>query len=314
MSLAYVARDKTISLEPIIEYLEEAEKFIANVKQIEADEEKKNEQLQYSYQSWTHKNVYSHLTYTLSRVDGAMVEYKSLSECKNTLIHQASSIKRLYVHMRVNYSTMENGKTSGLDYLTTFDLSANVNGFKFEYDIHPDEKDFVEKTNDFVAKIDQMPVKLDRIVKFKDLIIMKVGFGIGMIPAIILTFASIFVPQIKEFLHSYFWVYPMAVFAIGFIFGVFFGGMKLGSSYSQLIPTKYGGYDARTRSSYRVDDMDTFCEQVDVLMGEKANIGSTRKYIEKTEKTIGRLIIPELIAVAVTTAIAFFITVVAGGN
>lgn len=313
MGMAYVARDKTISLEPIIEYFEAIEKFIADTKQIEADEAKANEQLQFSYQKWTHTNVFSSLNYSLARVDGASVDYKSINDFKTTLIHQPSSIRRISANLRVNYSTLENGKYGERDRTTTIYLLAKPDGFKLEYDIYPEEKDFEQATNDFVAKIDQMPIKLDRIAKAKDLIIMKVGFGMGMIPATILTFASIFVPPLREFYKNYFWAYPLINLAVGFIFGVFLGGIKLNSSYSQLIPTKYGGWDRRTHSSYRVDDMDTFSEEVDVLLGDKANIGSIRQYIEKTEKTISRLIVPELIAVAVFSLVALIIISI-GGN
>lgn len=284
MGMAYVARDKTISLDPIISYLEWVELYLKHIQDVEAAEKAKNEPLLYSYQNWTYYCPSTSMHYSISRVDGAMVDYKSISEFKRTLQYQASSVKRLYAYMSLNYDTMENGKTGGRDHRSDFNLSVGYNGFKFEYNIDPNEKALFDATNTFVAKIDAMPIKLDRIIRFKELIIMKVGFEMGLIPAAILALASVFVPALQGFYRQYFIAFPFLALAVAFIFGIFFGGARLSSSYSKLIPTKYGGYNTKTRQSYRVDDMDTFCEEVDVLMGEKADLGKARQYIEKSEK------------------------------
>ena len=304
MGMAYVARDKTISLEPIIAYFEWVEMYLNRIRAIEAEEKEKNEPLQSSYRNWTYYSPYVSLTFDVGRVDGASVSYKSFAELKSTLQHQPSSVKRVYAHMTLSYDRMTNGKNEGKQRRSTFDMTLRANGFKFEYDIDPEETALVQATDSFVAKIDQMPVKLDRIIKQKDLIIMKVGFAMGLIPAVVLAVASLFVPALKSFYAQYFVSFPGLTLAAAFIIGIFLGNFKLGGQYSRLIPTKYGGYDVKTHSSYRVDDMETFCEEVDVLIGDRSDLGSARKYIESNEKALSKLILPGLVAVLIATGVA----------
>lgn len=304
MGMAYVARDKTISLEPIIAYLEWVEMYLDRIRAIEAEEKVKNEPLLYSYQNWTYYTPTVSMNYDVVRVDGAMVHYKNAKEFTNTLRHQPASVKRVYAHLLLSYGSMKDGHSSDARIKSSFDMTVGYNGFKFEYDIDPAETALEQATDAFVAKIDAMPMKLDRIIRNKELIIMKVGFAMGLIPAMALAIASLFIPQMKEFYAQYFWAFPCITLAVGFLFGIFLGGAKLSGHYSKLIPTKYGGYNAKTRQSYRVDDMDAFCEEVDVLMGEKSELGNARKYIESNEKTFGKLLLPELGAVLVATGIA----------
>ena len=95
---------------------------------------------------------------------------------------------------------------------------------------------------------------------------------------------------------------------------MFMGGAKLGSSYSKIIPTKYGGWDSRTRSSYRVDDMKKFTGEVDVLIGKKAGLAAARQYIARSEKLLQKFILPELAIVAAISLIAFLIILISGGK
>ncbi|MCQ2571217.1 MAG: hypothetical protein MJ154_03145 [Candidatus Saccharibacteria bacterium] len=307
MGMAYVARDRTISVEPILHYLEYVELYLNHIRSVEAAEKVKNEPLLHSYQTWTCYNPYIYTSYMVVRVDGANVNYKSISEFKSALKYQISSIKRVYANVTLKYGTMTEGKSSGRDHSNEFSLTFGENGFKFEYDIDQNDKQLFDATNTFVSKIDSMPLKLDRIIRQKELVIMKVGFGMGLVPAIALGIISTFIPALHNFYQQYFVAFPFLVLACGFIFGIFLGGFRLSNAYSKLIPTKYGGYNAKTRSSYRVDDMDAFCEEVDVLMGKKSEYGKVREYISSNEKKFGKLILPELAVVLIASAIAFAI-------
>lgn len=304
-SLAYVANDRTISLEPLVEYLEKIDNIIKGYEKTYEEEKQKNEPLQYSYQTWTRKDLMVNTSYDIGRVDGGNVKYSSIHELKNALLYQASSIRNIYLYLTVRY----NGEK-------VIDLNFTIydHGFKFEYDINEAEQEVQKITDEFIAKIEAMPLKLDRIVKSKNVITMKVGFGMGMIPAIILGVVSLFVPPMFELYRQYFFALPVLMLALGFIFGMFMGGAKLGSSYSKIIPTKYGGWDSRTRSSYRVDDMEKFTGEVDVLIGKKAGLAAARQYIARSEKLLQKFILPELAIVAAISLIAFLIILISGGK
>jgi len=303
--LAYVANDRTISLEPLIEYLKRLDEIFEGYKKISEEEKEKNAPLLTSYQKWTRKELSINTNYSVGRVDGGDVKYSSLHELENALLYQAASIKRLYLYATVWY-----------DYKKAVDIAITVydHGFKVEYEISEQEAEIQKATDDLIAKIDGMPLKLDRIVKSKGAIIMKVGFGMGMIPSLVISAITLFVPPVFELYRQYFFILPLLILALGFIFGMFMGGAKLNSSYNKIIPTKYGGWDSRMRSSYRVDDMEKFTGEVDVLIGEKAGIGAARQYIERSEKLLKKFILPELGIAAAICAIAFLIILISGGK
>ena len=312
-SMAYVARDRSIDFDPIIDYCEAIEKAIAEAKRIENEEKVANETLRFSYQNWTHNNVFGSLNYSIGRVDGGEVTAKRISELKNTLMYQKNSFKRFSVYMTLSYSNLTGGQSERAA-RTEITLNVGEGRFKFEYDVPPEEAALCQATTEFVNKIDNMPLKLDRIIKQKELVIMKTGFAMGMFPALVLGAASLFVPPLAQFYRQYFFVFPCLVLALGFIIGIFLGGMRLSSSYAKLIPTKYGGYNTKTRSSYRVDDMDSFNEEVDVYIGKKSDFGTTRQFIENTEKKMARFILPELGAALILTGIAALVLFVFGGK
>lgn len=300
-SIAYVANNRTISLEPVVEFFEKLEAILDGYARLDEEEKAKNEQLLSEYQTWTHQYLSIMQSYHVGRSDGGDVEYKSIRDLKNALLYQAASINHIYTYLTVSY---------GFNKTIDIQLTIREDKFKVEYNIASNEETVRQLTDDLVKKIDEMPLKLDRIISQKSFIIMKVGFSMGMIPAIALGIASLFIPPMFELYRNYFFVFPLLILALGFIFGMFMGGAKLGSSYSKLIPTKYGGYDSRTRSSYRVDDMEAFSNEVDVLIGKKAGLASARQYIERSEKLLKKFLLPELGITAALTLIAFLLTLI----
>lgn len=300
-SVAYVANDRTISLEPVVDYFEKIEAILDEYVRLDNEEKAKNESLPSDQRVWSHKYMIITQSYHVGRTDGGDVEYKSMRDLKNALLFQASSINHIYTYLSVHYNNIR-----PID----IQLTIRENKFKIEYNVDDCEETIRQLTEDLVKKIDEMPRKLDRIINQKSLIIAKVGFGMGMIPAIALGVASIFIPPMFELYRNYFFIFPLLILALGFIFGMFMGGAKLGSSYSKLIPTKYGGYDTRTHSSYRVDDMDAFTGEVDVLIGKKAGLASARQYIERSERLLKKFLLPELGITAVLTLIVFLITLI----
>ena len=300
-SVAYVANDRTISLEPVVDYFEKIEAILDEYVRLDNEEKAKNESLPSDQRVWSHKYMIITQSYHVGRTDGGDVEYKSMRDLKNALLFQASSINHIYTYLSVHYNNIR-----PID----IQMTIRENKFKIEYNVDDCEETIRQLTEDLVKKIDEMPRKLDRIINQKSLIIAKVGFGMGMIPAIALGVASIFIPPMFELYRNYFFIFPLLILALGFIFGMFMGGAKLGSSYSKLIPTKYGGYDTRTHSSYRVDDMDAFTGEVDVLIGKKAGLASARQYIERSERLLKKFLLPELGITAVLTLIVFLITLI----
>lgn len=301
------ATDRLISTDFLMNFFKECEAAIDFYKAENAREKAENERFENSYQKWNYYLLTSSCSYTIYYTNGRDVKYERTADFDNIVKHQAASIKSIYAHFNASYHRYNQGTMSEA-------IRASVSVFVYPHrldysrNIDPEDKNIQQCFDEFERGLSSLPPKNDRIIKQKELIQMKVGYAMGLVPAIILVTASAFVPMLHPFYQKFFWVFPLIILLLGFVFGIFLGAMMLDRSYRVLIPKKYAGYNANTRSSYYNDDLNKFNSECDIMIGEMAGSESERRYITETEKKFSKLILPLLGAVAVLSLIMFFVT------
>ena len=294
MNTSYVARDKTISLEPVIEYIKLFEEGVNNAFKIQEKEKAENEQLMHSHQKWTHYNCYESINAAIYYTDGGHIDYKNSHDFLLQITTRAVGIKHFYYTRTFNYWTLENGEMSAHSIQNKVDLNVSTSSFKLESEMSEDNPELELAAQEFLRKLDAMPIKMDDLIRHKNLIMIKTGFPIGLIIVSLLGFIVPAFSATFPFFRKHFWLFPSLLLTLGIAFGILVGGKRVRDAYAKLIPTKYGGYDTRTQQSYRVDDLDAFANEVDVLMGEKADLAKCRDTIRACDRWLTRHYAPDV--------------------
>lgn len=302
------SENKIITKDDLIEIFNKINEEVEKCRKINAQEKAENEKLSYEYQKWTMWNYSDHVRWMVDYYDNRQVTYDDFQSFLAVFKNQAYAIKWVHVYCSVSYGIKNEGSHE-VEHVSN-NITMNIREDRLEVESSISSKDpRMTEVYDFISqKINSAPPKMDRIVKQKELIIMKIGFALGLLPAIILVFASIFIPQLHGFYNQHFYFFPLLILFLGFIFAIFLGGARTSKSYDKIIPKKYDRYDANAHKSVYNDDLKTLSETSDVLIGHKSDIGTERRRIAEDEKRLTK-IIPILLGVAaVMTLIAFFIT------
>ncbi len=301
-TLQVSANNKIIDREMILEIIDAMRQELAKCEKIYEEEKAKNEPLKYEYQKWTLNHFDGKIKYTIFFMDNNSVTYDDYDHFITVFKNRVFSIRHLIIDYTISYNKDGKFIYNSLNLSATedrFAVSSNfANGDTYMRDVY-----------DLIAqKITAAPPKYDRIVKAKELINLKIGFAIGMIPAIVLITASAFIPQLHDFYKNFFYMFPILILLLAVVFGFFLGSTKTSGSYAKLVPQKYGGYDKRTQSSYYQDDIQKITETSEVLIGNNTNNNDERRHILEMEKRFTNLIPVFLGAAAVVTVIMFFLT------
>ncbi|MCQ2568757.1 MAG: hypothetical protein MJ155_00500 [Candidatus Saccharibacteria bacterium] len=302
------SENKIITKDDLIEIFNKINEKVQECRKFYATEKEQNEKLNYSYQNWTMWNYSDHVRWMVDYYDNRQVTYDDFQSFLAVFKNQAYAIKWIHAYCSVSYGIKSEG-SSEVEHVNN-NITINIREDKFEVESSVSSKDpRMTEVYDFISqKINSAPPKMDRIVKQKELIIMKIGFALGLLPAIIVVFASIFIPQLHGFYNQHFYFFPLLILFLGFIFAIFLGGARTSKSYNKIIPKKYDRYDVNSGKSIYNDDLQTLSSTCDVLIGHKSDIGTERRRIAEDEKRLTK-IIPILLGVAaVMTLIAFFIT------
>lgn len=265
-----------------------------------------NEKYETEYQHWTTKNFEGTFKCTVNFYDDTNItfdNYNNFISIFNSRIHE---IKEIWVRYHFSY-WIQNGRDSKL---MSQGISMNIYESKMDIDVNLSSED--KKMDDIYTliknKILNAPEKYDRIIKKKSSITNKVSFALGVIPSLVICTLLVFVPTIREVYGMTYVLYPIAVILLGFIIGgtVFVG--KLDRLYSTIVPDKkYAGYDSTNYKSIYKDDIDSYVQSSEIIIGKNIDNIKNRREIAEIEKKYSKYIPTEIIVILVLSLIMILV-------
>ena len=265
-----------------------------------------NEKYETEYQHWTTKNFEGTFKCTVNFYDDTNItfdNYNNFISIFNSRIHE---IKEIWVRYHFSY-WIQNGRDSKL---MSQGISMNIYESKMDIDVNLSSED--KKMDDIYTliknKILNAPEKYDRIIKKKSSITNKVSFALGVIPSLVICTLLVFVPTIREVYGMTYVLYPIAVILLGFIIGGTVFGGKLDRLYSTIVPDKkYAGYDSTNYKSIYKDDIDSYVQSSEIIIGKNIDNIKNRREIAEIEKKYSKYIPTEIIVILVLSLIMILV-------
>ena len=265
-----------------------------------------NEKYETEYQHWTTKNFEGTFKCTVNFYDDTNItfdNYNNFISIFNSRIHE---IKEIWVRYHFSY-WIQNGRDSKL---MSQGISMNIYESKMDIDVNLSSED--KKMDDIYTliknKILNAPEKYDRIIKKKSSIANKVSFALGVIPSLVICTLLVFVPTIREVYGMTYILYPIAVVLLGFIIGETVFGGKLDQLYSTIVPEKkYAGYDSTNYKSIYKDDIDSYVQSSEIIIGKNIDNIKNRREIAEIEKKYSKYIPTEIIVILVLSLIMILV-------
>lgn len=261
----------------------------------EANEEKRrNETIDYSHQEWNYKYFSGKLSFDVEFYDSTTITFDNYNNFISIYNSRLDEIKRISPYYSLSYTVHKPGY---VDETIHQHIRMYIGENKFEAEVKIASRD--NNVNKIYEAIKNMilfaPEKYDRIIKNKNVIMTKVGFAIGFIPALLIGLVLLFVPGAREVFKSTYVLLPIGLIMVAYIIGKVFSTLLLSDCYNTLIrDKKYAYYDVDKRKSVYKDDIDTYVSKCEVLIGKNANNMKYREEIEKIEKQFNPFLLPEV--------------------
>lgn len=129
-----------------------------------------------------------------------------------------------------------------------------------------------------------------------------------MIPGIVITSLLLFIPVVNNIILKGYVVYPIVALILSYMIGSMISSSKLDKYYESIVPSKkYAGYDSTNYKRIYKDDIDSFVDTSEILIGKKINNLDNRRMIKKVYEKYKGLIPKELIALLIVTVIVIII-------
>lgn len=129
-----------------------------------------------------------------------------------------------------------------------------------------------------------------------------------MIPGIVITSLLLFIPVVNNIILKGYVVYPIVAVILSYMIGSMISSSKLDKYYESIVPSKkYAGYDSTNYKRIYKDDIDSFVDTSEILIGKKINNLDNRRMIKKVYEKYKGLIPKELIALLIVTVIVIII-------
>ena len=129
-----------------------------------------------------------------------------------------------------------------------------------------------------------------------------------MIPSLVICTLLVFVPTIRDVYGMTYVLYPIAVILLGFIIGGTVFGGKLDRLYSTIVPDKkYAGYDSTNYKSIYKDDIDSYVQSSEIIIGKNIDNIKNRRELAEIEKKYSKYIPTEIIVILVLSLIMILV-------
>lgn len=244
---------------------------LTHLKKIAQMEEMQNRMLEYNYQKWTFNDNGSGLSFDVNFTDDTNVRFDNYNNFLSIFNNRLHEIKSIWVRFHLSYSV-----SSPYQKREWYNQHINMNIYETKADIDVSLSSEDKKIDDVYEliknKVLNAPPKYDTVIKKKSSINTVVGLAIGFIPALIITTLLLFIPTVRHIFAAGYVLYPICCLVLAFFIGGMVGSAKLDYLYKSISPEqKYAGYDSTNYKSIYKDDIDSYVQSSEILIGKNVN-------------------------------------------
>lgn len=290
--------NKIISSEALMEIFQTMNDTLKKYERISEQEKMQNQMLERKYQKFTYDYTISKLSFQINFTDNTDISIDKFETFSGIFYSRISEIKNIYVRMSSLYDTKEEEQQakSYRQYIT-LDISNKKMNISVELD--SDDPKFDNVYNKIKEKVLMAPEKYDDVMRNKSKIVNAVTVATGMIPAIIITSIFLFIPTLNKLFLKGIVVYPLVVVFLMYMIGSIIANSKLDKYYDTISPDKkYAGYDTTNHKSIYKDDMDSYLNTSDILIGSKVNNLVYREKIREIYNKYKNSVLPMILVLA----------------
>lgn len=290
--------NKIISSEALMEIFQTMNDTLKKYERIAEQEKMQNQMLERKYQKFTYDYTISKLSFQINFTDNTDISIDKFETFSGIFYSRISEIKNIYVRMASLYDTKEEEQQakSYRQYIT-LDISNKKMNISVELD--SDDPKFDNVYNKIKEKVLTAPEKYDDVMRNKSKIVNAVTVATGMIPAIIITSIFLFIPTLNKVFLKGIVVYPLVAVFLMYMIGSIIANSKLDKYYDTISPDKkYAGYDTTNNKSIYKDDMDSYLNTSDILIGSKVNNLVYREKIREIYNKYKNSVLPMILVLA----------------
>lgn len=290
--------NKIISSEALMEIFQTMNDTLKKYERIAEQEKIQNQMLERTYQKYTYNYTISKLSFQINFTDNTNISIDKFETFTGIFYSRISEIKNIHVRMASLYDTKEEGQQS-ISYRQYITLDISNKKMDISVELNSDDPKFDNVYNKIKEKVLGAPEKYDDVMRNKSKIVNAVTVATGMIPAIIITSIFLFVPTLNKILLKGIVVYPLVVVFLMYMIGSIIANSKLDKYYDTISPDKkYAGYDTTNHRSIYKDDMDSYINTSDILIGDKVNNLVYREKIREVYNKYKNSVMPMILILA----------------
>lgn len=295
------AENKIISFEELSEVFEamnyKLKKYLATYEV----EKAYNEQLRYDEHEYTFNDSRSALTFDIDFYDNTRITINSYDEAVEVIRKRLSGIKKINVWLRLYYS-IENRELNQDSKYMSQSIHMRIEEKHLEIDADLDSSD--DKLSDVYLLIKNMvlnaPPKYDKVIKQRGIITAIIALGSGLIPSIVLVSLLFLVPQVRDLYLDFYVLYPALCLILGAALGKVVTSLILEKKYENIQPEKkYLGYEKETYKSIYGDDIDSYINSSEILIGHNSGNMRSRNSILEIYSKCKKFLLVEIMIIAI---------------
>lgn len=290
--------NKIISSEALMEIFQTMNDTLKKYERISEQEKMQNQMLERKYQKFTYNYTISKLSFQINFTDNTNISIDKFETFSGIFYSRISEIKNIYVRMASLYDTKEE-EQQAKSYRQYITLDISNKKMNISIELNSDDPKFDNVYNKIKEKVLMAPEKYDDVMRNKSKIVNAVTVATGMIPAIIITSIFLFIPTLNKVFLKGIVVYPLVAVFLMYMIGSIIANSKLDKYYDTISPDKkYAGYDTTNHKSIYKDDMDSYLNTSDILIGSKVNNLVYREKISEIYNKYKNSVLPMILVLA----------------
>jgi hypothetical protein len=298
--------NKIITADDLAEIFALMNEKLQGFRKIHAQEEMQNKMLEYSYQRWSFRDNGSSISFTVNFYDDTTIKFDNYENFIMVFNNRLDEIKDIYMRFSLSYGVRDEFRN---EYYNQH-IIMNIYEHKMDIDISlkSDDKKIDDVYELIKTKVLSAPPKYDDVIKNKSSINFKVGFGIGMIPGLIIPTLLLLSSTVRSVFATTYVVFPIAVLVIAMFIGFMIADSKLGKLYKKIQPEqKYAGYDSSKGKSIYKDDIDKFTSTSEILIGKNIDNLKCRSEIIEIRDKYSKYLLPEFGIMLLLSIVVLFL-------
>lgn len=290
--------NKIITSEALMEIIQTMNETLKRYERIGDQEKLQNQMLDTKYQEYTYEYSTSKLTFDVNFNDNTDIHIDRYEAFSGIYYSRLTEIKSINIYMYSYYDTKKEGEQS-VSYSQSITMYVTNKKMDISLNLKSDDPKFDNVYNKIKEKILTAPEKYDDVMRNKSKIVNAVTVATGTIPAIIITSIFLFVPTLNKIFLKGIVVYPLVVVFLMYMIGSIIANSKLDKYYDTISPDKkYAGYDTTNNRSIYKDDIDSYINTSDILIGDKVNNLVYREKIREIYNKYKNSVMPMILILA----------------